>query len=50
MPEWIRDQLVNLAAVIGSVIDDPTADHTYMLRHAHEDLTRILAEDERDGR
>ncbi|WP_171075099.1 hypothetical protein [Nonomuraea basaltis] len=50
MPEWIRDQLMNLAAVIGSVLDDPAADHTYMLRHAHEDLGRILAEDEADGR
>jgi hypothetical protein len=49
MPEWIRDQLLNLSHVIGSVLDDPTADHTYMLRHAHEDLKRILVEDEEDG-
>ncbi|MEV4083036.1 hypothetical protein AB0J43_22485 [Nonomuraea fuscirosea] len=49
MPEWIRDQLMNLAAVIGSVLDDPAADHTYMLRHTHEDLRRILDEDQQDN-
>ncbi|SEU46769.1 hypothetical protein [Nonomuraea wenchangensis] len=50
MPEWIRDDLVNLAAVIGVALDDPAADHTAMLQHAHEDLKRILAEDGRDSR
>ncbi|WP_165977517.1 hypothetical protein [Nonomuraea diastatica] len=50
MPDWIRDQLVNLAAYLGSVIEDPAADEAFALRHAHEDLTRILADDESDSR
>ncbi|MEV1003354.1 hypothetical protein [Nonomuraea sp. NPDC050202] len=50
MPEWTRDELVNLVAVIGTVLDDPTADHTYMLRHTHEDLSRILDEDQAGSR
>lgn len=48
MPEWICDELSNLAAVIGSTLDDPKTDEAglrFILQHAHGDLNRILKED-----